>query len=477
MWLIPSSIRSRCALASACSTKASAPDANTSACEPAFWLTLSGTATQRPVSWRGWKSRAWSRRLFGAAISSDSIAASCVAEWIALLPDSLVSHGARPARSAAPTTNDGSGPQSLESFARLNRHCAGSKTCQDLFLEVAPSTSYLNLPGSGSMRNGLIQKRPRWAPRTNANASSFWPSSGAEDSESCGNHPGATDSLSGAVSMWPPTTAQDAASSSADAKYGTANRASGTTLTDAIRKWPTPHGFQAGNGPDGNEFSTMARAWATPNTARRGTETPEEKLARQIKNKAGCSDLLTQAEYWTIPSARDGDPRRCPTKPDSKAWANKVARGSVNAAGMLSDDLSSSASAWPTPRAEERMQENSADGYLALSKATQAWPTSAARDFRSEEGGVATTDHYNRPAGPSLPAFVLYSPQVQATPDGQISSGSTPPARPRLNPVFVCWLMGWPSHWTRAEPISFGAQETALWRSKLQRDLSCLLGD
>lgn len=63
------------------------------------------------------------------------------------------------------------------------------------------------------------------------------------------------------------------------------------------------------------------------------------------------------------------------------------------------------------------------------------------------------------------------------TPDGATSSPAIPAARQRLNPVFVCWLMGWPSHWTRAEPISFGAQATASWRSRLQRDLSCLLGD
>lgn len=36
-----------------------------------------------------------------------------------------------------------------------------------------------------------------------------WPSARAEDSECCGNHPGATDSLTGAVTNWPTTTSRD----------------------------------------------------------------------------------------------------------------------------------------------------------------------------------------------------------------------------------------------------------------------------
>lgn len=31
--------------------------------------------------------------------------------------------------------------------------------------------------------------------------------------------------------------------------------------------WPTPYGFQAGNGPDGNEYSTFVREWAASHIA------------------------------------------------------------------------------------------------------------------------------------------------------------------------------------------------------------------
>lgn len=57
-------------------------------------------------------------------------------------------------------------------------------------------------PRSGSMRNGLLYQRPKLALRTSGNAGSAWPTARAEDSESCGNHPNALDSLSGATREW-----------------------------------------------------------------------------------------------------------------------------------------------------------------------------------------------------------------------------------------------------------------------------------
>lgn len=94
---------------------------------------------------------------------------------------------------------------------------------------------------------------------------------------------------------------------------------------------------------------------------------------------------------WPTASARDGDPRRAPTKPGSQAWQNKVARGAVMANGMLSDDLSSSAVAWPTPMAGTSAQKgNSAAGNSDFSRGVTAlvanWPTpTAINRVRSDE--------------------------------------------------------------------------------------------
>lgn len=63
--------------------------------------------------------------------------------------------------------------------------------------------------------------------------------------------------------------------------------------------------------------------------------------------------------------------------------------------------------------------------------------------------------------------------------DGQTSlpQDQTSPPRLRLNAQFVDLLMGWYPGWTSTEPTACGAEETALWRSKLQSHLSALLGE
>lgn len=101
-------------------------------------------------------------------------------------------------------------------------------------------------------------------------------------------------------------------------------------------------------------------------------------------------------------------------------------------------------------------------------------------------GGVKTMDHFNRPAGPSLPAFIAhspFSPQAQATPGGPESSLDSPGSPPqsqtkKLNSYFVEWLMGWRHGWTSpiALPDSAPA-EMALYRSALRQRLSSLFSD
>lgn len=69
-------------------------------------------------------------------------------------------------------------------------------TQRDLFGErwVPFSESF---PESGCLRNGVVYERPTSALRTGGSESSSWPTARAEDSECCGNHAGAQDSLGG----------------------------------------------------------------------------------------------------------------------------------------------------------------------------------------------------------------------------------------------------------------------------------------
>lgn len=85
-----------------------------------------------------------------------------------------------------------------------------------------------------------------------------------------------------------------------------------------------------------------------------------------------------------------------------------------------------------------------------------------------------------RTQGPSLSEPVTHSPslpQAQPTHDGPQSSPSTLNLPRHLNPLFGAWLMGWPSTWVIAEPPVCGASEMALYRSKLDLHLSCLLDE
>lgn len=93
----------------------------------------------------------------------------------------------------------------------------------------------------------------------------MWPTARAEDSESCGNHPEATDSLTGATSSWQ------------------------TPATDSFRS-------RGGDRKDEQGLDQQARLWTTPQTS--------------DTNGAGAhgdggADLRTQVGSWATPTSRD----------------------------------------------------------------------------------------------------------------------------------------------------------------------------
>lgn len=70
-------------------------------------------------------------------------------------------------------------------------------------------------------------------------------------------------------------------------------------LENAAKMWPTPYGFQAGNGPDGNEFSTAVRQWVTPKSLTGGANNKRKQRG------AGGADLQEQVKQWPTPASRD----------------------------------------------------------------------------------------------------------------------------------------------------------------------------
>lgn len=165
----------------------------------------------------------WTTRLFGRT-SEPSIAGRGVDSFLASLRDSLarttLSRGS--ARELSASTEI-SGAIYSDAFASWSQSGYFSKTSPaSLFLTesnagdgivtdsngrstyfLPDSDSFLETwPRSGSMRSGRVYRQPKLALRTNGSASSSWPTARAEDSESCGNHPNATDSLGGATRNW-----------------------------------------------------------------------------------------------------------------------------------------------------------------------------------------------------------------------------------------------------------------------------------
>lgn len=76
-----------------------------------------------------------------------------------------------------------------------------------------------------------------------------------------------------------------------------------------------------------------------------------------------------------------------------------------------------------------------------------------------------------------LANFVAYSPQVQATPDGQTSSPAGPGSPRRLNPAFAAWLMGWPWWWTNPALDNSAQSAMESYRFALRQRLSDLCGE
>src|SRR5271166_6485360 len=90
-------------------------------------------------------------------------------------------------------------PVSLGSFDPGT--CSLRTSQASLFQEQCPEWSE-SWPDSGMWDAGAVYELQSSAPVIYESASSLWPTARSEDSESCGNHPGATDSLTGATRNW-----------------------------------------------------------------------------------------------------------------------------------------------------------------------------------------------------------------------------------------------------------------------------------
>lgn len=441
MWLYLPSTPSNSAPASACSAKASEPDSSFSASTTEPFATWSGKPLLPRNLPRLWKREPSIRRLSGLTCSPSTAQRGADA-WISSLRVSRARTYRLPAAAPAWAANAqacSSVSSTLPTIAvRTNSFWRTSQASllpppplwtkpKGLSKSARSPESWENWPTAGGMRSGSLFPRPTWAPTTGGSAGSATPGA------------------------WPtPDTGHERINRSASA--GAAER-------------PT--------------IALAAKLWSTPDTARRGTEPPEQVRARRSAAGSGGLPLQTEAAYWSTPKASDGE------------------KGGPNMRGSKGDlPLPSQSAQWMTPSVSNsqgneytRDRGQAGEERLTLTGQAQHWPTPASRDFRTPNS-QESQESRNHSGGEQLPNFVEhhFSPLGLQIPSGQISSvpvvsvhGSelsptTKPAhvlgRLRLNPAFGCWLMGWPSWWTNPGLTSCARSATASYRSALQLRLS-----
>ena len=445
MWVVPSQLRDSVP-GWACSTSESPSHSNGSGSDISLHCTVSGTPTLQHASSRVWKTRAWSRALFGAVISDSSTASRFVEQWTSRLRACHVRHTALPANNSdmqtteATETEAGRSRSSSESFPKCDPPWCSLKMSQ-LGLPLDgfdfSERNYADWVTRSRIRSLSLRSRLeqaigakeysslRWttpqtsecesAPRPSRKETgrtteylgrqvAMWPSPRAEDSESCGNHPDATDSLTGATRLWPTPVAND------DNKSPEAHMRMKANMPGGPRTQPT-------------SLQVVSQMWQTPQVPNGGGKTRGQDRSDELL-------LEGQASMWATPTAagsKGGSPQ------DSK-------------------------------------------GKRDLRLDLEKWPTPQARDFRSGQASQETMDSNARPLNEVAESSHLVP--VISTDGVELSkTAASTTSRRRLNPAFGCWLQGWPWWWTRAEQISFAASEMVVFHCALQSRLSTFFSD
>ncbi len=475
-------------------------------------LTLAASASSRTKSM---PQRYWQRELKKGVLMTalsgltfeHSQATSSVEKWLASLAVSPAPTYPSPddKRESTVSTQD-SGLSTSASFAKCSPGGSLSKTFPQSSLFPQAELYLVGLPKAGSMRNGYLFERPMWEPPTAAKGSSYWPTSRQEDAESCGNHPGATDSLTGATRNWYTPHGMNGTDH-------TGKQGRGGEFAKQVTQWPTPKtsdDISAGNevnaqaGKGGNNLLGAANLWQTPATdsfrsrggdrkdemgldqQSRGWPTPNAASHSANTNRgergSGGPNLHETAHQWPTPTTWEQS-----ENPESfeDRRLRELAKGrNGNGMGM---PLDMKATSWGTPTSRDWKDGSSRDadcptnGLLGR-QVIRDWPTPQARDYRSVTGRESE-QRDNAMQNLNIAADFHSSPQA---PEPLNSGGaSLPPARTllppsqrkRLNVLFVTWMMGWPLSWLAPVQTASAPAEMELWLRRQRLLLRSLLGD
>lgn len=446
-------------------------------------------STLRPLaSWlRVLKTEAWMTRRFGAMFDP-STASLGAAEWISSLGDSLVPifpwQGEGTESPKEPEADFGS--NTLESFAKFNPDGSLSRTFRQFSLFQQDPSFLEGLPKAGSMRNGFLFERPTLELRTSESESSFWPTATSQDEHTrISKHSQDGEPLTAAIHRWNTPHglstygggefAKEAKNwptplSNPEAPNNSTRRESGrvarrdtdqclASRAQAVANWPTPRAEDSeacGNHPGATDSLTgMMKLWPT---AMSSDGTRGNRADHMSRNPKAGGDLTTAANSWPSPTAHDG------RRPGSDATSTQ------------GGNLKRLAEEWQTPATDSfRSRGGDRKDEMGLDQQARMFPTPKARDHKSaagESGALRKSPDLNVVATTDT----AFRPVQTSSSDGPESSKQSRGSGPRLNPAFVCTLMGWPSWWTHPEPINYARAEMESFLFAQRRRLSSLLG-
>jgi hypothetical protein len=144
----------------------------------------------------------------------------------------------------------------------------------------------------------------------------MWPSPRSEDSESCGNHPGAADSLNAEARLWPTPNVPNWGPETAESK-GMRPDTGGIDLQTIAGLWQTPIAPAGGGSGRGGRridepmLDGQARKWATPQLPSGGAPQPGHGPHRNLMQDAvGFRSSLPDPPTLTLGGGSSKSTRR-----------------------------------------------------------------------------------------------------------------------------------------------------------------------
>ena len=449
MWLyIPSKTLSPCSQGSEDLTLQS----NSSSQKPELWLSASGKAMQRPLSWQGWKTRPWMKLLSGVTLPR-SKANRGGEKWIASLEDFPVRTS--PTQVSAPGSAKEPGQDCSTNMpallAKYDQDTSSWRTSQACWITGQWALFSENFPAWGSLVNGECFQRRNVAVRTNGKGFSSWPTPTTQESP----HPNARMSDTGRRIS------------------NDGNGSHGLNLEDKTGAWPTPRALEideteeswkarmdkrVSEGKEGfisQNLCMTTKSWSTPVRRDSGSHTITENHPDGF-NK----NLVNDAIRWPTPAARDYKDTGENTNYEELAKKCKLT-GVANT------------KTWPTPVHSEIRQGNQHRNNNDA-KGTQQSLTTIAMKEELWDTNTGHQDPMNLVNGeessqkdPTLPPRwqtpvtldqvsgrdIANQEKIRRTLTNADLSRKMMGSKKRLNVTFVEWLMGHPIGWSSVTPI------------------------